>query len=176
MMSEFHDFIGTLNGRFAGDGDGDEDADTLLYTPSCNLSICVKLARDISPDLSLFDESFPTAAFEDIELCLRAKDHHVVVRLAQDAIVSHRFEESLMGLTKQYFRYGKSEALMVRKHPKYPIQLATAFRKEEGPCGRRLPPGSMLRAEKRNDRLPGFYQSPLIARRQLASTSRVLLQ
>lgn len=163
MVADFHDFIGTLNGRFVGDGDRDSDA--LLYAPSCNLGMSVKVARAISPNLFLFDESFPTAAFEDIELCVRAKeDQQVAVRLASNAIVMHAFQESLLGLTKQYFRYGKSEAIMVGKHPKYPAAILKAFqREEEG--GRRLPPGSMLQARQNNNTPGGFCsRTPVIAR------------
>ncbi len=93
----FHDAFGTLNGRRAPDG-------SLLYAPSCNLSANLAslrsaaarggaCARETSSaggsrcssgsapaELLLFDESFRTAAFEDVEFCVRARKAGVPIR------------------------------------------------------------------------------------------------
>jgi cellulose synthase/poly-beta-1,6-N-acetylglucosamine synthase-like glycosyltransferase len=75
--------------------------------------------------------SFPSAAFEDIELCYRVRQPEcaVSVRLAHSAVVFHDYHTSLWGLVTQFFRYGRSEHLMTTKHPGYLTALAAS-----GPC------------------------------------------
>ena len=68
----------------------------------------------------------------------------ITTRLAAGAVVLHQFETSLHSLATRCFCYGKSEALMVRKHPYYPARLTTLFLREEK-GGRRLPSGVPLR-------------------------------
>ena len=56
-----HDREGTLNGRTF------IDEDFLLYGPTCNLAVTRTVANTIA-----FDTSYPEAACEDVDFCLRA--------------------------------------------------------------------------------------------------------
>ena len=58
-VGKFHDHFGTLNGRIKKNGGG------LLYGPSCNFSI--RISKKLIYEVGGFDESFPKAAFEDVE-------------------------------------------------------------------------------------------------------------
>ena len=88
---------GTLNGRRLEDG-------SLLYGCTCNLSVNVA-AADIA-----FDASFPAAAFEDVEFCVRARKRGISLTYAGDAVVSHDYTGGLWGLFRQFQRYGMYEA------------------------------------------------------------------
>jgi hypothetical protein len=55
---QFHDVFGTLNGRMFRDG-------SLLYGCTCNLSVSLAAVP------LRIDESFLTAAFEDVDFCYR---------------------------------------------------------------------------------------------------------
>lgn len=92
----FHDVFGTLNGRASPDGG-------LLYACTCNLSASLASLRraagcgaccstgssagnfdvDRASRLLVFDESFRTAAFEDVEFCVRARKAGVALRCGQ---------------------------------------------------------------------------------------------
>ena len=93
----YHDLCGTLNGRRLADG-------SLLYGCTCNLSVDVAVA-DIA-----FDASFPAAAFEDVELCVRARKRGISLAYAEGAVVSHDYTGGLCGLFRQFRRYGMYEA------------------------------------------------------------------
>ena len=81
----YHDVFGTLNGRSLPDG-------SILYGCTCNLSIKLdEVALE-------FDESFPLAAFEDIELCIRARKQGIQLNYEPAAIVEHVYDTSLQGL------------------------------------------------------------------------------
>ena len=66
-----------------------------------------------------------------MRMCVRVKEQRVTTHLAANAFVLHQFEDSLQGLVKRFFCYGRWQALMVRKHPHYPDRLVAAFLREE---------------------------------------------
>ena len=47
---------------------------------------------------------FSSAAFEDVEFCVRSAKAGVVAKYAEDALVLHDYEESLTSFSKQFFR------------------------------------------------------------------------
>jgi len=102
----YHDVCGTLNGRRLKNG-------SLLYGCTCNLS--VNLDR-CSQD---FDQSFPQAAFEDVEFCVRAAKSGLQVAYDGDAVVRHHYDHTAMGLFRQFARYGQFESQMCRRHSDY---------------------------------------------------------
>lgn len=112
LVSKLHDYVGTLRGPLLPDG-------SLLYAPTCNLSVS-------SACWVLFDESFKSAAFEDVEFCVRQRKQGWKTRLVATALVYHKYETSLFALCKQFYRYGKAEPRMIGKHPEYPDWLAIA--------------------------------------------------
>jgi len=109
IVGRFHDIMGTLNGRLAASPN-----ETLLYTPTCNMSVAMALEPK-------FDESFPGAAFEDVEFCIRARKSEPAqyVRWAPCAVVYHDYDCSLIGFLKEFARYGSSQPLMLERHSEY---------------------------------------------------------
>lgn len=93
----YHDVCGTLNGRRLADG-------SLLYGCTCNLSVSLAVV-----DLT-FDASFPAAAFEDVEFCVRARKRGVSLVYTPMAVMMHNYDEGMWGLFCQFRRYGLFEA------------------------------------------------------------------
>lgn len=112
LVSRLHEYIGTLRGPLLPDG-------SLLYAPTCNLSVS-------SACWASFDETFKSAAFEDVEFCIRMRKQGWKTWLVATAVVYHEYETSLFGLWKQFYRYGKAEPKMIQKHREYPDWLASA--------------------------------------------------
>ncbi|KAJ1495686.1 nucleotide-diphospho-sugar transferase [Baffinella frigidus] len=109
LVSRYHNAIGTLMPRvFLGRGDA------ALYGPTCNLSISRSVASSVA-----FDASFPTSAFEDCDFCVRAHAAGFTVRASAHPLVAHHFDERVRGLLSTYHKYGRSQPLMMRKHPGY---------------------------------------------------------
>lgn len=102
----YHDVCGTLNGRQLETG-------LLLYGCTCNLSI------DLKRNQMIFDDSFPQAAFEDVEFCVRASKSGVHLCYDADAVVRHHYDTTAVGLFRQFARYGQFETTMCRLHPDY---------------------------------------------------------
>ncbi len=67
----------------------------------------------------LFDTSFPAASFEDVEWCLRIRQAGIAIHYLKDAMVDHAYDESVEGLARQFWKYGRWECLVDRKHPGY---------------------------------------------------------
>ena len=112
-VDQFHDIFGTLNGRALPDG-------TLLYTPSCNMALRLQT-------VSLnFKTVFPEAAFEDVDFCVQAKKEGACLRFVASACVVHHYNSTLLGLAKQFARYGRSAPLMEQLHPEYSSWLSAS--------------------------------------------------
>lgn len=105
-IGHYHEVFGTLNGRMLRDG-------SVLYGCTCNLSISV---ADVG---LLFDISFPTAAFEDVEFCIRAKKQGITLTYNPKAVVRHHYGAGLMALYQQFQRYGRYERLAALRHEEY---------------------------------------------------------
>lgn len=125
----FHDACGTLNGRVLPSG-------ALLYGCTCNLSVALsgrkgeKASADAgySPPASAlrFDPAFRAAAFEDVDLCVRAAKAGLPLTKAPTARVSHAYASGPLALYAQFRRYGAAEGQLVAKHPEYLQQLWTS--------------------------------------------------
>jgi glycosyltransferase involved in cell wall biosynthesis len=118
-FDQYHDINGTLNGRrFKG-------SNLLLYGPTCNLAISQALAR-----ATAFDESFHSAACEDIDFCFRFL--HAGYRLIHrpTMVVRHDFQfapDHLFANTtrfvRQFKKYASAEAALLVNHPEYHSQF-----------------------------------------------------
>lgn len=119
FIGRFHDTMGTLNGRSALEPPG-----TLLYSPTCNMSLPTMLGTV----QAAFDEDFPCAAFEDVEFCVRVRKMSPpwYTTSVPGAIVYHDFATTIIGLWSEFFRYGQSHPLMLQKHPEYEAWLAVS--------------------------------------------------
>ena len=88
---------GTLNGRLLKDG-------SLLYGCTCNLSLSLAVVD------ATFDASFPAAAFEDVEFCVRARKRGISLVYTPTAVMMHHYDRGMWGLFCQFRRYGLFEA------------------------------------------------------------------
>ena len=136
-VGQYHDLMGTLNGRRW------TDAGSLLYGPSCNMSVAASVMSK-----HRFDERFPGASFEDVEFCVRAIKNGIHPRYAEDALVMHDYESSLGAFAKQFYRYGTSYPLMSSIHAEVragdthpPARIETPWRRTY-PCSRVYAPTS----------------------------------
>lgn len=107
IVETFHDCFGTLNGPRLPD-------QTLLYGPTCNLAVRLKTV------FVEFDPRFPEAAFEDVDFCVQARNAGAMVRLAPSVIVQHDYDASLVGVARQFARYGRGYGRMNQIHPSFP--------------------------------------------------------
>lgn len=111
----YHNFYGTLNGPRMADMPGQPNFDgRLLYAPSCNFSMRLTDAEPL-----LFDTDFPAASFEDVEFCCRVRSAGIAIRYLPDAVVYHAYDESVLGLARQFWKYGRWESLAEEKQPGY---------------------------------------------------------
>jgi glycosyltransferase involved in cell wall biosynthesis len=83
----------------------DPDSGTLGFAPTCNLAVPAELAAGLP-----FDESFPLAAGEDREWCVRAAAAGHAPRYHPGALVDHHHELTLGGFLRQQYRYGRGAA------------------------------------------------------------------
>jgi GT2 family glycosyltransferase len=112
LLDRYHDFAGTLNGRWRLPGRAD-----LLYAPSCNLAVRAEALRDLR-----FDERFPSAAGEDYDFCHRLRQAGGTIGLAPAAVVRHDFAygstwRGLPAFVRQHRRYGEADPLLWEKYP-----------------------------------------------------------
>ena len=106
-IARYHDAMGTLNGRRNATGG-------LIYGPTCNLSVASTILRT-----ARFDERFPSAAFEDVEFCVRLIKSDIVPRYARSALVRHDYALTLSDFARQFHRYGTGHSLMEFIHPDF---------------------------------------------------------
>ncbi|QJB55927.1 glycosyltransferase [Pseudodesulfovibrio sp. zrk46] len=114
-LGKYHERNGTLNGRRIS------TTDRLLYGPTCNLAISACLAEKMR-----FDESFPIAAAEDIDLCYRANKTGWAIEHCPEAIIHHNYgytalsrPEALIQFWRQFKRYAEGESLLLTRHLDY---------------------------------------------------------
>ncbi|MDX6767063.1 MAG: glycosyltransferase [Candidatus Methylacidiphilales bacterium] len=114
-MDRYHDINGTLNGRRF------KETPFLLYGPTCNLAISRELAQAVS-----FDESFRSAACEDIDFCFRALERGFRVLHAPEMVVHHDYQyrpwawgQNLIMFVRQFGKYAQAEATLLAKCPGY---------------------------------------------------------
>lgn len=79
------------------------NADVPTFHPSNNIA----MARTTFLALGGFDETFPLAAGEDRDLCLRWRAAGLPLGYAPDAVVHHRHAMTAPGFLRQQYRYGR---------------------------------------------------------------------
>lgn len=153
----FHDHFGSLNGRWKWD---DLPA-VLLYGCTCNFSVDLSLLRDLE-----FDPVFRRPGFEDIELCWRArKEHKVLTRYCEGARVYHEYDRGLVGLYKQFWKYGNTEPIMAHLHPDFSFQdsrpVVAGFKDPRVQALQSsIPPGAEAAGAQVIRKLQGLFRAP----------------
>ncbi|WP_071518338.1 glycosyltransferase [Geitlerinema sp. PCC 9228] len=114
-FDRYHQINGTLNGRRF------QDSNILLYGPTCNLAIARPVAESIQ-----FDESFPHAAGEDIDFCVRMMVAGFRGVHRHSMVVAHDFQfqpgnfiGNLRKFLRQFWKYGSAEGRLLAKFPDY---------------------------------------------------------
>ncbi|HEX2275250.1 MAG TPA: glycosyltransferase [Acidimicrobiales bacterium] len=100
-----------LVGHSVGDGD-------VRYLVTANAAWRLDALRAVGG----FDERFPTAAGEDVDLSLRTIARGGRLGVTDRAVVRHDHRTSLRGLLRTYHRHGMSRQVLARRH----AQLGTA--------------------------------------------------
>jgi GT2 family glycosyltransferase len=114
-LDRYHEINGTLNGRrFKG-------SQFLLYGPTCNFAISRLLAETLQ-----FDETFKTAACEDIDFCFRALNAGFRVFHSGEIVIRHDYQyrqwawiRNAVMFFRQFGKYAKAEASLLAKCPSY---------------------------------------------------------
>jgi GT2 family glycosyltransferase len=96
-----------------------------------------------------FDDRFPRAAGEDVDLSFRLLDAGYCLRLVEGARVLHDHRTTLRGLFRTYHRHGSAAYMLDRLHPQFRsggtgLSIKTrkywadrySYYRREGPCGR----------------------------------------
>ena len=110
LLDYYHDINGTLNGKWLL-----PDKKELWYMPSLNFGMQSFVATEFS-----FDERFPTAAGEDVDLCLRLRSKYKI-GFCRDAKLWHDFgyKSTLSGLSRfvrLFMKYKSSSATLYEGH------------------------------------------------------------
>jgi glycosyltransferase involved in cell wall biosynthesis len=98
----------------------------------CFYTANVSIWRDDVLAVGGFDEGFPAAAYEDIELGYRL--HRAGIRLVYDreAIIYHLHEMRLEGMIRSQVVNGRSAAYAVTKHPALAVEAGVAGLRNPG--------------------------------------------
>lgn len=110
LLDYYHDVNGTLNGKWLL-----PDRKELWYMPSLNFGMKAEVARNFA-----FDERFPTAAGEDVDICLRIRSRHRI-GFCPEAKLWHDFGygSTLTGLprfVRLFMKYKSSSATLYDGH------------------------------------------------------------
>lgn len=110
LLDYYHDINGTLNGKWLLPAKKE-----LWYMPSLNFAMKAEVAADFT-----FDERFPSAAGEDVDLCLRLRSKYKIGFCA-GAKLRHDFgyRSTLTGLMRFvgiFMKYKSSSATLYEGH------------------------------------------------------------
>lgn len=110
LLDHYHDLNGTLNGKWLLPAKKE-----LWYMPSLNFGMKAEVAKEFT-----FDERFPTAAGEDVDLCLRLRSKYRIGFCAA-ARLRHDFgyPSTLAGLRRfvgLFLKYKSSSATLYEGH------------------------------------------------------------
>lgn len=110
LLDYYHDVNGTLNGKWLL-----PDRRELWYMPSLNFAMKAEVAGNFA-----FDERFPTAAGEDVDICLRIRSRHRI-GFCPKAKLWHDFGygSTLTGLprfVRLFMKYKSSSATLYDGH------------------------------------------------------------
>jgi len=95
----------------------------------------VSLRRQAMLDAGLFDESFPNAAWEDVELCFRMIRDGMRLVYEPRALAHHLHPTSLESFCRRRERVGVDAVRLYRKHPETGAMLAFDWCPTEEPAG-----------------------------------------
>ena len=95
--------------------------DRAEHIPGANMAFW----RTVLHEVGGFDEIY-TAAGDDVDLCWKVLDRHWEIAFHPAALVWHHRRDSTKAYLKQQRGYGRSEALVARRHPDRFTPLGTA--------------------------------------------------
>ncbi len=109
-----------------------EDNENVPYNffYTCNVSLC----RQAMLDAGLFDESFPHAAWEDVELCYRMTRDGMRLVYEPRALTYHLHPTSLASFCRRRELVGVDAVRLYRKHPETEKMLAFDWRPTADPA------------------------------------------
>lgn len=110
LLDYYHDINGTLNGKWLL-----PEKKELWYMPSLNFGMKAEVA-----DQFRFDEKFPTAAGEDVDICLRIRSKYRI-GFCPGAVLHHDFgyQSTFAGFikfVKLFMKYKSSSATLFEGH------------------------------------------------------------
>ena len=110
LLDRYHEINGTLNGKWLLPAKTE-----LWYMPSLNFGMKAEVAVEFT-----FDERFPTAAGEDVDICLRLRSKHKI-GFCPSAKLWHDFgyRSTLAGLrrfVRLFMKYKSSSATLYEGH------------------------------------------------------------
>ena len=110
LLDYYHNINGTLNGKWLL-----PDRKELWYMPSLNFGLRAEVAREF-----IFDERFPTAAGEDVDMCLRLRSRYKI-GFCRHAKLWHDYgyKSTLSGLKRfvgLFMKYKSSSATLYEGH------------------------------------------------------------
>ncbi len=109
LYDYYHDLNGTLNGKWLL-----PDRKELWYMPSLNFGMKAEVAEQF-----YFDESFPTAAGEDVDLCLRLRSKYKIGFCAEAKLWHDYGYKNLLSFprfVKLFKKYKSSSATVYEGH------------------------------------------------------------
>ena len=110
LLDYYHDINGTLNGKWLL-----PERKELWYMPSLNFGMRSEVAGEF-----IFDERFPTAAGEDVDLCLRMRSKYKIGFCAQAKLWhDYGYQSTLTGLgrfIRLFMKYKSSSATLYEGH------------------------------------------------------------
>lgn len=110
LLDYYHDVNGTLNGKWLLPGRTE-----LWYMPSLNFGMRAEVAQEF-----VYDERFPTAAGEDVDLCLRIRSKHKIGFCARARLWhDYGYQSTLTGLgrfIRLFMKYKSSSATLYEGH------------------------------------------------------------
>ena len=84
----------------------------LPFAPGCNFAVW----RDVVESLGGWDTAY-VGGSEDVDFCWRAQKSGYTVGFAPDAVVAYRYRPDTRSLYRQFFHYGRTEALLQKTFP-----------------------------------------------------------
>ena len=110
LLDYYHDINGTLNGKWLL-----PERKELWYMPSLNFGMKAEAAMKFT-----FDERFPTAAGEDVDLCLRLRSQYKIGFCAEAKLWhDYGYKSTLTGLKRfvgLFMKYKSSSATLYEGH------------------------------------------------------------
>lgn len=110
LLDYYHDINGTLNGKWLLPAKKE-----LWYMPTLNFGMKAEVAREFT-----FDERFPTAAGEDVDICLRLRSKYKIGFCANAQLWhDYGYRSTLTGLRQfigLFMKYKSSSATLYEGH------------------------------------------------------------